>query len=175
MRASVENELSTALIPEVLKEVTDELSTSERKYLDIETEDLQRQLRSSLYTAPPAADWSVKGIDTEADWERELKKDLRASLKDDVAEGLRNELEEVVKQRLKTDLVYLAKKEARQKVETDLSKKLNQQLNLEAQLNTVALRNEEVVKPLVTTVTKGPYPLNTYQESNRMLYSFLQR
>jgi outer membrane protein OmpA-like peptidoglycan-associated protein len=169
LEAEVEKSLSNELVPEVAKEVEAELSPLERTYVAFEPEALKSELGKGL-REKKSAQWTAKGRASEAEWERDLKQDLRKKLEEPVKSELRTELEAEVKQRLKTDISYLAKQKARKKVEQQLQQKLQEQMAAEASVRNGAQAKQDVVKPLIPLPNlEGGHNSGSYQEIEKNL------
>jgi outer membrane protein OmpA-like peptidoglycan-associated protein len=149
MKEKAERELREELVEEVAQELKVELTREEQKHFGLEPENLQEQLKRGLM--PPAeSSWTLKGQEKEEPWEQALRRELELKLQEKgVQEELKTQMEEQVKAQLKADMVYMAKKETRDKLAADLEKKMALQMAFENQSKGKANKNADAIQPLI--------------------------
>ena len=161
----VGQELSAGMLDAVKREVAPSLSERERQQLELKEEDLQRTIRQSF--AKPAGrpeNWTARGGSTEAEWERELKEDIRTALEPKVREELLLNLKEDIRAALANDITYWAKKETQAELQVELNEKLQLQIEQERRKAVNLPMSNDAVAPLT------PAPPTEYREMQKDIF-----
>lgn len=135
LKPKVQEELKKELEGEVRKEVVQEIEAPSKKYLfDESKKEWELHLQNNL----KGKDISVKGASPSpapkkevAAWEKQLGKDIKSTIKDEVESDLRDSMKEDVKGALKEEAIYFAKKKRAEEVEAALQQRILQQIKEE--------------------------------------------
>lgn len=132
LKPKVQDELKQKWENEVRSEVEAEVDLPSKKYLSEENQEWEKHLQNNLR----GRDITPKGIPSptlqeKADWERKLELEVKTALEPEIENELRQNMERDVKEALRTEATYFAKKKRAEEVEAALQQRILQQIKEE--------------------------------------------
>lgn len=132
LKPKVQDDLKEKWEDEVRSEVEAEVDLPSKKHLSEENQEWEKHLQNNLR----GRDITPKGIPSptlqeKADWERKLEQEVKTALKPEMENGLRQNMESDVKEALRTEATYFAKKKRAEEVEAALQQRILQQIKEE--------------------------------------------
>ncbi len=132
LKPKVQDELKQKWEDQVRNEVEAEVDLPSKKYLSEESQEWEKHLQNNLR----GKDITPKGIPSptlkeKANWERQLEIEVKSALSPEMENGLRKNMEGDIKEALRTEANYFAKKKRAEEVEIALQKRILQQIKEE--------------------------------------------
>ena len=128
----VQYELKLRLYGEVREELVEELDPELLAVLEDNEENLREQIKQSFGYAAAPEEGRPAEVETQmADWQRQLKLELKENLSEEVKGQLASAMEGEVRDALKKQMSFLAKKTEEEKWQSELDQKVAKQIKEE--------------------------------------------